>query len=76
MTVADALVHERAAFRAVVRWRALYSRMRPRIKVMGRSSGERLHWRLKDAEYAAILEHQAAERQLAMSIAGLAVGHA
>jgi hypothetical protein len=63
-TIADAWARERELFRAVVRWRALYSRMRPRMEEMGHWRGGRLHNRLKDAEYAAIEDHQAAERFL------------
>jgi hypothetical protein len=60
----EAHANVRATFRAVVRWRALYSRMRPRMEQMHNCDSERLHHRLKDYEDAAIEEHQAAERRL------------
>jgi hypothetical protein len=64
--VADAYVDKRTKFRAVVRWRALYKsrRMQGRLRQMHPCDGERLHYRLKDYEYAAIDAHQAAERRL------------
>jgi hypothetical protein len=62
--VAEAHVKVRATFRAVVRWRALYSRMRPRMKQLHPCDATRLHHRLKDCEDTAIEEHQAAERRL------------
>jgi 3'-phosphoadenosine 5'-phosphosulfate sulfotransferase len=55
--VADAYVDERAKFRAVVRWRALYSRRRKHMTTA-------LHYRLKDYEYDAIDAHRTAERRL------------
>lgn len=61
----EAIARERAAYRAVIRWRALYARCRARMNKMDRHSAEALHYRLKDAEYAAIAEHEAAERELA-----------
>jgi hypothetical protein len=70
-TVADdkAIAETRAAmrenFRAVVRWRALYSRKRGLMNRLGLGgAGDRLHWRLKEYEWAAIDAHQAAERRL------------
>jgi hypothetical protein len=62
--VAEARAKVRTTFRAVVRWRALYSRTRPRMKRLHPCDAARLHHRLKDYEDAAIDAHQAAERRL------------
>ncbi len=45
-----------------IRWRALYAKSRARIAALEPDAAERLHWRLKDEEYAAIDAHQVAER--------------
>jgi hypothetical protein len=63
--LATAWLTEREAFRAVVRWRALYSKCRKRMRLMDDvRAADRLHYRLKDEEYAAIEAHQAALRRL------------
>lgn len=64
MNLTEALAKERAAFRDVVRWRALYSRMRPRMAQMDFHAARDLHAQLKDAEYAAIEAHKETERDL------------
>jgi hypothetical protein len=63
-----ALDAERAAFRQVVRWRALYSKRRAHIDALARYShraADRLHYRLKDLEYAAIDRHDDVAHHLA-----------
>ena len=65
-----ALAKEREAFRAVIRWRALYSRCRERMERMDWAAREGLHNRLKDAEQAAIFAHKAAERDVLLLWSG------
>lgn len=58
--IAAAWLAEREAYRRVVRWRALYSRCRRRMRRMHPASAARLHHQLKDHEHAAIEAHEAA----------------
>jgi len=67
--VAEVRARERAAFRAVVRWRALYSETRDRMARMHPCDSRRLHDRLKALGYAAIEEHQAVERRYVEAVA-------
>ena len=62
--VAKAWQAEHEACRAVVRWRALYSRCRKRMARMGTRAADRLHYQLKDLEYDAIEVHQATVERL------------
>jgi hypothetical protein len=59
-----AFLAERAACRAVIRWRALYSRCRPRMAALAVAAGSRLHYRLKDYVHAAEDAHEGAVARL------------
>ena len=70
--ISEAWRVEREAYRSVVRWRALYSRCRPRMRQMDPQAAIRLHYRLKDLEYEAIEGHRLAEQQL-LELGGLSL---
>jgi hypothetical protein len=60
-----ALAREHAAYRQVIRWRALYAKRRSHIATLAPAAGRRLHYRLKDLEHDAIAQHCLTQADLA-----------